>query len=100
MHDQNCPKIVAEQDGGVFLLDLGNDRGQICDTEAGKIFPAQNINSILARGYWQPCADVDAADVLALVKPPYDRSGARDRLATVASVSTGSCHDGAASGGW
>lgn len=67
--DQNGPKIIAEQDGGVYLLDVGKGRGQICDTEAGKIWPAQKVDSILARGYWRPTDSVDTADVLALVKP-------------------------------
>jgi hypothetical protein len=75
MGDQNCPKIIGRQDGGVYLLDLGHGQGQICDTKAGKIWPPQKIISILARGYWNECTDIDAADVLALVKP-YDRPGA------------------------
>jgi hypothetical protein len=65
--------VIGRQDGGIFLLDLdldlGHGRGQICDTKAGKIFPPQKIISIVARGYWNECDDIDAADVLALVKP-------------------------------
>jgi|GEM_PF-1762256 len=64
-----APKIIATRGDGIYLLDLGHGQGQIARTQTGQIWPPQKIISIIARGYWEPCDSVDAADVLALVKP-------------------------------
>jgi hypothetical protein len=69
MHDQDYPKVIAHRGGGVYLIDLGNDRGQIAETETGMLFAPKNLSAIIARGYWEECDDIGAADVLALVKP-------------------------------
>jgi hypothetical protein len=62
-----APKIIADRGGGVFLIDIGNGKGQIAETKIGMLFKPRNVEAILARGYWQSCDDVDAANVLALV---------------------------------
>jgi hypothetical protein len=54
MSDQNRPKIIADRGGGTYLLDVGEDQGQIADTRRRVLFPAKNIDSIRARGYWLP----------------------------------------------
>jgi hypothetical protein len=69
-------KIVATQGGGRFLLDLetevdGKRQAQIVDTKAGKVWPQQFIQSILARGYWTDCTKTpeETAAILAQVRP-------------------------------
>ena len=73
MHDQNCPKVIADRGGGTYLLDVGAGQGQIADTRRGTLFPPKNIDALLSRGYWTPTDDVDVADVLALVTPAPSR---------------------------
>lgn len=63
------PKIIAKRDGGFYLLDLGNGDGQIANVKTGILYPPKFLGAILARGYWHECDDVDAADILHLVKP-------------------------------
>jgi hypothetical protein len=46
-------KIVAQNDDR-FLLDVGNDQGQVLDREEGLLFPPMYLESIVARGYWEP----------------------------------------------
>jgi len=67
MDDQNHPKIIADRGGGTYLVDIGHHMGQIADTRRGILFPAKNIDALLARGYWTPTNNVDVADVLVLV---------------------------------
>lgn len=69
-------RIVATQGGGRYLLDLeqevdGKAQAQIVDTEAGKIWPSQFRESILARGYWDEVAKTpeQTAEILAAVQP-------------------------------
>lgn len=68
--------IVATQGGGRFLLDTGQDvdgkrQAQIVDTGAGKVWPPQFIQSIIARGYWDECSKTpeETAAILASVQP-------------------------------
>jgi hypothetical protein len=69
MDDQDHPKVIADRGEGTYLIDLGNHRGQIADTQTGVLWPPRHIDALISRGYWTPTDDVDAADVLALVKP-------------------------------
>jgi hypothetical protein len=61
------PRVIADRGAGTYLIDLGGDQGQICDTRRGMLFPPKHLDALLARGYWTPVADVDVADVLAMV---------------------------------
>lgn len=48
-------KIVARKKGTLtFLLDLGDNRGQVVSVDRGRAFKSYNLQSILARGYWEP----------------------------------------------
>lgn len=58
-------EVVADRGDGVYLLDVGGGMGQIADTTRGVLFPPQLLQAILARGYWEECEGVVAADVLA-----------------------------------
>lgn len=62
-------KVVATRGAGIYLLQNADGTGQIADTQKGILYPPRNILAIEARGYWTDVDDVDAADVLALVRP-------------------------------
>jgi hypothetical protein len=66
---EKCPRVIADRGDGIYLLDLGNGQGQICETREGVIYPPKNLGALIARGYWEECDDVDVTGVLALVKP-------------------------------
>ena len=55
MGDQTVSKVIACRGGDIYLLDLGNGKGQIADTRRGNLFPAKNNRrdprSRLPRGY-------------------------------------------------
>jgi hypothetical protein len=46
-------RVVAQR-GESFLLEIGEGRGRVLDLRHGRLFPPMAIDSILARGYWQP----------------------------------------------
>ena len=46
-------KVIAEQGNRVYLLLVGEDMARVLDLDQGKLFPAFNVHSILARGYWE-----------------------------------------------
>lgn len=69
MEGRGMTKVIATRGGGVYLLDLGDGTGQVADTKEHALFPPKNLQAILARGYWEDCSDVDASDILPLVKP-------------------------------
>lgn len=62
-------KVVATRGAGIYLIENADGQGQVADTRTGELHPPQNLQSILARGYWEDCDHVDIDDVLALVKP-------------------------------
>jgi hypothetical protein len=45
-------KVIAQQGDKVFLLLVGEHKARVLDLQQGKLFPAYNLHSILARGYW------------------------------------------------
>lgn len=47
-------KIVAQNGPDTFLVDVGGGKGRILDRGQGVYFAPWNIESILARGYWEP----------------------------------------------
>lgn len=46
-------QVIAEQGNRVYLLLVGEDMARVLDLDQGKLFPAYNVHSILARGYWE-----------------------------------------------
>jgi len=46
-------KIIAKQGEERFLLQINKQKGRIIDLEQKKVFPENNIQSILLRGYWE-----------------------------------------------
>ena len=46
-------KVVAKQGEDRFLLQINEQKGRIIDLEQKKVFPENNIQSILLRGYWE-----------------------------------------------
>lgn len=47
------PRIIATQGSQCYLVLVAEDRARVLDLEARRYFPAFNLQSILARGYWQ-----------------------------------------------
>jgi hypothetical protein len=69
-------KIIWHQGYTRFIVELaapgprGLPMGQVADVEWGVLYPPQPVDSILARGYWEPVPHpMDAGDVLARVRP-------------------------------
>ena len=65
--------MIAERGVGTYLIDLGNGKGQIANIKEGVLYPPRNIDAIIARGYWEVCDFVDAADMLAAITPGPSR---------------------------
>ena len=53
---------VIAQRGSSALIRVDADQGRILDRRHGRLFPAQTIDSALARGYWKPF-EGDTAEV-------------------------------------
>ena len=45
---------VIAQRGASVLVRVDAEQGRIFDRRHGRLFPAQSIDSALARGYWKP----------------------------------------------
>jgi len=46
--------IIAQRGKNSFLISTGGKIGRVYDLRSGEVYPPMNINSILARGYWEP----------------------------------------------
>jgi hypothetical protein len=73
MDDQTGSKVIAKRGPGVYLIQRAYSQVQVADTHQGIVFPPKNIDAIIARGYWETCDDVEAADVLDAVTPTPSR---------------------------
>lgn len=47
------PKIIAQQDQEAYLIQTSEELGQVVDWDDKERFPEFNLQSILARGYWE-----------------------------------------------
>jgi hypothetical protein len=47
------PKIIAQQEGEAYLIQTGEETAQVVDWDDKERFPEFNLQSILARGYWE-----------------------------------------------
>jgi hypothetical protein len=47
------PKIIAEQGGELYLIQLSETTAQVVDWDDKERFEEFNLQSILARGYWE-----------------------------------------------
>ena len=47
------PKIIAQQEGEAYLIQPGEETGQVVVWDDKASFPESNLQSILARGYWE-----------------------------------------------
>lgn len=47
-------RIVAKRGKSTYLVDAGDGKGQVYDESTRTLHPPFNIQSILARGYWEP----------------------------------------------
>lgn len=56
--------IAQRGKGTRVLLEVAPGRGRVLDRAAGVIYPVMRLDSILARGYWQPF-DGDGDQVIA-----------------------------------
>ena len=45
-------KVVATQGSGTFLIDVGKGQARVFDIERKVIYTPFNLDSIIARGYW------------------------------------------------
>ncbi len=61
------PRIVAHQGDAAYLVDVGGGKGRVLDMEQRRYFPAMPLESIAARGYWEPCRKT-AAETRALFR--------------------------------
>jgi hypothetical protein len=55
------PQVVAHRGDEQYLIDVGDGLGRVFDTEQDVVFAPFNIDSIVARGYWEPVSDVPEA---------------------------------------
>ena len=47
------PKIIAQQDQEAYLIQTSEELGQVVDWDDKIRWPVFNLQSILARGYWE-----------------------------------------------
>ena len=47
------PKIIAQQEGEAYLVQTGKETAQVVDWDDKERYPEDNLQSILARGYWE-----------------------------------------------
>ena len=47
------PKVIAQRDNDAYLIQTGEETGQVVDWDDKARFPEFNLQSILARGYWE-----------------------------------------------
>jgi len=47
------PKVIAQQDQEAYLIQTSEELGQVVDWDDKERFPEFNLQSILARGYWE-----------------------------------------------
>ena len=47
------PKIIAQQEGEAYLIQTGEETAQVVDWDDKERYPESNLQSILARGYWE-----------------------------------------------
>jgi hypothetical protein len=64
---QTTRKVVAKQGCCRYLVDVGDGKGVIVDMTAKHAFEPFNIQSIIARGYWEEYADDNEEDILRLL---------------------------------
>ena len=50
-------KCVAKRSPGTYLLDVGDGMGVVVDVGRDKRYAPFNLQSIMARGYWEPAED-------------------------------------------
>lgn len=47
---------IARQGDSRYLVVVGDGRGRVVDLDARKVYPSWNLESLLARGYWEEVA--------------------------------------------
>ena len=47
------PKIIAQQEGEAYLIQTGEETALVVDWDDKERYPESNLQSILARGYWE-----------------------------------------------
>lgn len=53
-------KLIGEQGDRVFLILVGDEMARVLDLDQRKFFPPYNVDSILARGYWEdPTVEIE-----------------------------------------
>jgi hypothetical protein len=55
-------KVIAKS-GSAFLIQFEDGSGRVLDLDQDRLFPPNSVDSILARGYWEPFTG-DPAPVL------------------------------------
>lgn len=46
-------KVIAKS-ANAFLIEFEDGSGRVLDLDQGRLFPPNSVDSILARGYWEP----------------------------------------------
>ena len=47
------PRIIAQRDNDAYLIQTGKETAQVVDRDDKERYPEDNLQSILARGYWE-----------------------------------------------
>jgi len=47
------PRIIAQRDNDAYLIQTGKETAQVVDWDDKERYPEDNLQSILARGYWE-----------------------------------------------
>lgn len=57
------PRVIAQrEESDIYLIQVSETEGRIADFESGKYFPAFNIQSIIARGYWIELTEAEQSE--------------------------------------
>ncbi len=66
-------QIVAKRGEAVFLLAVSNKVGRVLDMESSILYPENDLESIVARGYWENyTGKQNAEELIKQVKTVYN----------------------------
>lgn len=62
-------QIVAQRDKSTFLVQVGENQGQVLDIFSKVMFPPMHIDAILGKGYWEEyTGDLNLEELLVDIK--------------------------------
>lgn len=60
--------VLATRGDNEFLVDIGNELGQVVSLDEGEAFLPFRLQSILARGYWEPVTELLPAKLVEILR--------------------------------